>query len=500
MTISSPPIAGPNASNGRKPAAGSGLRQALAIDERDACIAFARTGAGRMLLLLAAMAAVMPHFGAWTGALAAAAAMGAVVWPARRTAIVFGATWASAWLNTVLGEVDTIDQIRLVLAQESMGASIAPVLAMAALSVLFIASFALLRHVQRAPQSLPARRPLLTMLAVEALLCIVGGSGLLHGWPRVLIWSAVFIFTPYLWFLPFAIADLRSRAPAPLVLQMSVLRPFWSPAYLPFGKGAAFLRKHLSKTPQEVAVTQLKAIKLLVWADLLFGLLAALGWLFDERIAVPDVEAAIDAFLAGRPYPRAMAWAAIVLAAARYALQVAAWAHLFIGIARLAGYRLPRGSWRPLQARTLMDYFNRFHYYFKELLVDLFFMPTFFRMFRHHPRLRMFFATFMAAGVGNAIWHFTRTIDVVAANGLAGALTSYTSYLFYAALLAAGVGLSQVRANMGLRPATTPVARIASFIFVWSFVIGIHVFGDGSRIHTLTERLRFMAALLGLST
>jgi hypothetical protein len=495
MSASSPPLTG-----SARPAAGKGWRQALAIDQRDAWIAHAQTGAGRLLLLLAAMAAVIPHFGFWTGALAAAAAMGAVAWPARRTAILFAATWLSACLNTALGEVDTVANIRQVFVQENVDASLAPLLAMAFLGALFIASFAALHYVRRAPQSLLARRPLLVLLAFEALLCMVGSAGLLHGWPRVLIRAAVFVFTPYLWFLPFAIADLRSRTPSPLPLQMAVLRPYWSPAYLPFGKGAAFLRKHLSKTPQELAVTQLKAIKLLVWANLLFGLLALLGWLFDTRIAVPDVDDAIDAFLAGRPYPRLMGWAAIVLAAARYALQVAAWAHLFIGIARLAGYRLPRGSWRPLEARTLMDYFNRFHYYFKELLVDLFFMPTFFRVFKSHPRLRMFFATFMAAGVGNALWHFTRNIDVVASAGLAAALASYTSYLFYAALLAVGVGLSQVRANMGLRPATTPLARAASFLFVWTFVIGIHVFGDGSRIHTLTERLRFMAALLGASS
>jgi hypothetical protein len=497
MTVTSTPVAGPDAAGDRRSATGSGLRQALAIDERDGLVAYAQTGAGRLLMLLAAMAAVIPHVGLWTGALAVAAAMGMVVWPARRSAILFAATWLSAYLNTVLGEVDTLANIGAVLAQEGMAPPLAPVLAMAFLSALFIASFGLLRYVQQVPQSLPARRPLLLMLAFEALLCAAGGSGLLHGWPRVLVWSAVFVFTPYLWFLPFAIADLRSRTPSPLPLQVSLLRPYWSPAYLPFGKGAAFLRRHLSNTAQELAVTQLKAIKLLVWSNLLFALLALLGWLFDERMAVPDVDAAIDAFLAGHAYPRAMAWAAIVLAAARYALRVAAWAHLFIGIARLAGYRLPRGSWRPLQARTLMDYFNRFHYYFKEMLVDLFFMPTFFRMFRNHPRLRMFFATFMAAGVGNAIWHFTRAIDVVASAGLASALASFASYLFYATLLAAGVGLSQVRASMGMRPATSLPARAASFLFVWSFVIGIHVFGDGSRLHTLTERLRFMAALVG---
>ena len=61
--------------------------------------------------------------------------------------------------------------------------------------------------------------------------------------------------------------------PSPLPLQMSLLRPYWSPAYLPFGKGAAFLRKHLSTTPHALAVTQLKAIKLLVWANLLFAIM-----------------------------------------------------------------------------------------------------------------------------------------------------------------------------------------------------------------------------------
>ena len=499
MSVSSPPAAGPDAVRGGRPASGGGLRAALAIDERDVLIAWAQTGAGRLLLLLAAMAAVMPHFGPWTGALAAAAAMGAVVWPARRTGILFAATWSSACLNTALGEVDTLAHIRAVLAQEGMDAALGPTLALAFLAVLFAVSLLLLRHAQQAPQSLFARRPLLVLLAAEALLCVLGGAGLLQGWPRVLVWSAVFIFTPYLWFLPFAVADLRSRTPSPLPLQMSLLRPYWSPAYLPFGKGAAFLRKHLSTTPHALAVTQLKAIKLLVWANLLFALIALLDWLFDKQMPVPGVDDAIAAFLAGQPYARGLSWVAIVLAAARYALQVAAWAHLFIGIARLAGYRLPRGSWRPLEARTLMDYFNRFHYYFKELLVDLFFMPTFFRVFRNHPRLRMFFATFMAAGVGNALWHFTRNIDVVASDGLGSALASYTSYLFYATLLAVGVGLSQVRANMGLRPAVTPLARAASFLFVWSFVIGIHVFGDGSRTHTLTERLHFMATLFGAS-
>lgn len=146
-----------------------------------------------------------------------------------------------------------------------------------------------------------------------------------------------------------------------------------------------------------------------------------------------------------------------------------------------------------------MDYFNRFHYYFKELLVDFFFIPTFFKMFRKHPRLRMFFATFMAAGVGNAIWHFTREINLVATLGPAAALETYTSYAFYCIVLATGVGLSQVRASIGIRPSPTLIGRLYSFFFVWSFVVCMHVFSDESRNHTLGERLSFLASLFGVT-
>jgi hypothetical protein len=476
------------------------MRRFCAIDGREPWIALAQTPAGQLLIFIVAVLAVAPHFDTVPALLAVAGAMAAVQWPERRMPILLAATWTSIVLGTALGEVDTVDNIRAVLQQEHLPQSHALALALGFLGLFFMIGLALLRQVGQQPQSAFAKRPFLSLLAIETLLCGIGSFGLLHGWPRALVWSAVFVYTPYLWFLPFAVADLRSRTPAPIGMQMAALRPFWSPAYLPFGKGTSFLRKHLSKTPRELAVTQLKGVKLLLWANLLFLLRSLLLAVFSDGLGVPDPHDAIDALLAGHPYPVAMGWAALALSTAGYALQVAVWAHLFIGIARLAGYRLPRGSWRPLEARTLMDYFNRFHYYFKELLVDLFFMPTFFRMFRDHPRLRMFVATFMAAGVGNALWHFSRNILAVATEGVAGAFASYTSYLCYATVLAVGVALSQVRASRGIAPSMRLPARLWSFAFIWSFVICIHVFGDGTRVHTLHQRWKFMVSLFGTST
>lgn len=475
------------------------LRSSLAIDEHDWFIAFAQTVRGRLLMLVVAIMALAPQFGYRAAVLAVTAAMAAVVWPQKRVLILFTATWAGTFLATGLGDFDTLDNIRVVITQEHLPGEVSIVLAIGLLCLFFIAAACILYRVQCAPHSLLARKPLVILLAVEAMLCGLGSFGLLNGWPRAVLWSAIFVFTPYLWFLPFAIVDLRSRAPSSILMQMALLRPFWSPTYLPFGKGAAFLRKHLSVTPEDLAVTQIKAIKLLIWANILFAVRSALRWALEDRMHFSNIGEAMDAFLANRPYPLSTGWAALVVSTARYCLQIAAWAHLFVGIARLAGYRLPRGSWRPLESLTLMDYFNRFHYYFKELLVDLFFVPTFFKVFRKHPRLRMFFATFMAAGIGNGIWHFVRDISLVATTGPAAALERFTSYAFYCAVLATGVGISQIRANLGARPSQTLIGRLYSFFFVWSFVTCMHIFSNGSLHYTLGERLSFLASLFGVS-
>ncbi len=480
------------------PASRFQLRTFLAIDERDAFIRMAQTATGKFLIFVAAVLAATTLLPWWESALVVSAAMAAAQLPKLRTPILFAATWVAAFLEMSLAQNHILTDIGIVLQQENVTSWSATVLATSSLLIVMFGSWLVLCATRRHPQSILARRPLVTLLLLEVILVGLSAPPVTHGLMRAMLWSLLVVLTPYVWFLPFAIMDQRSREPSPPGLQIALLRPFWSPAYLPFGKGAALLRKTLSKTPRDLSITQLKALKLLVWSNVLFGMQATIEWLGEYLLKTPSLQEAIDAFLNGHPHPIASRWLALILEVATYSLNIALWAALFIGIARLAGYRLPRGSWRPLQSRTLMDYFNRFHYYFKELLVDLFFMPTFFTLFKRHPRLRMFFATFMAAGVGNAIWHFFYEIRLVATLGLANALESFTSYAFYCVVLATGIGLSQVRANRGIRPPSTPLGRAYSFLFVWSFVVGLHVFGDESRNHTLSERCRFLASLFGV--
>lgn len=494
----SPPSAAPAAPrNQRDP-----LARWLAVETRPAWVRAVQSPIGQVVLAALSLHACWPYLGPW----AALVAVFASLWAARsllngaerHLRILFAATWASVLAGTALGDLDTADRVGSAFGLAGLNTAQAPLWATLAVGLWGITLGLMFTGVQRWPKSWPARHPVQALLALEAALCLAALLAGDAGAPAALtagLWTALFVLTPYLWSLPYAINDLRNRPADPLLPQLAVQRAYWSPAYLPFGKGLTFLRRHRAQDADNLAITQLKGAKLLLWAQVLDALRDGLAWGFDS---VPTVQEALDAYLTGQPVDIAQGWAALVLSTARFGLQVAVWAHLFIGIARLAGYRLPRGSWRPLESRTLMDYFNRFHYYFKEILVDFFFVPTFFRVFKSHPRLRMFFATFMAAGLGNALWHFLRDIDLVASMGPAQALQTYASYAFYCTVLATGIGLSQVRAQLGHKPPSGVLGRLWSFLVVWGFVVVLHVFSDGSRDHSLGERLRFLISLFGV--
>ncbi|WP_291989042.1 hypothetical protein [Candidatus Accumulibacter sp. ACC007] len=477
----------------------STLRSFLAIDERETLVQLAQTVRGRVLLFAVAVLAVSTYNSCWEAAFVVGAAMAFAYLEKQRQLILFAATYLMAFSALWLSETAIEESIAVVAAQERAAQFSPLLLAHLALITFMIFSWLTLMVVRSHKGFILARRPVVALLTVEFALCGLTSLDLVHGLPRLALWSFLSVYTPYIWFLAYAIVDQRARDRSPDAFQLGTFHPFWGgPSSIPFGKGAGFLRKNLSKTPADLAITQIKGVKLLLWSNVLLAMKVALTWICEQKLSIPSVELALGAYLDGQAFPVLIGWSALVWSTAKFCLRTAYWGHLFIGGARLAGFRLPRATWRPLEARTLIEYFNRFSYYFKELLVDFFFVPTFFRVFRKHPRLRMFFATFMAAGVGNVIFHFVREVDLVAAMGVSAAIESFTSYAFYCLVLATGIGISQVRANAGYRPSSTLAGRLWSFVTVWGFVVCLHVFSDESRRHTLLERWSFLASLFGV--
>ena len=89
--------------------------------------------------------------------------------------------------------------------------------------------------------------------------------------------------------------------------------------------------------------------------------------------------------------------------------RLALWGNTIVAGCRLAGFRLLRNSYRPLESRTVVDFWNRYYYYYKELIADFFFYPVYMRCFKKHPRVRMLFATWVAVGLGVPLFHFGAT-------------------------------------------------------------------------------------------
>jgi hypothetical protein len=343
------------------------------------------------------------------------------------------------------------------------------------------------------------RRPTLCLISGFIALVVVAQSPMAAGMPRVLVWSFLATLLPYFWFLAYAVADTGTSDRTPFWQHLGVFHPFWGSSLTPFGKGLAYLRKFEAKTSEDLAVTQLKGLKLASWTLLLAVCLNCFNKLVHGYLALPYFDNAFLEYLAGAAYPRYLCWASLVAYFIEDVLYMAVWGGAIIASARMAGFRLLRNTYRPLEATTLAEFWNRYYFYYKELLVDHFFYPVFLRCFRTNRKLRTFFATFMAACVGNLLFHFIRDINFVAELGWWKALSGEASHAFYTFLLAIGVGLSQMHAPNRERKNGWLFERVLPCLWVALFFCVLHVFDAPlDRTHSIWQRAGFLSYLMGI--
>ena len=166
---------------------------------------------------------------------------------------------------------------------------------------------------------------------------------------------------------------------------------------------------------------------------------------------------------------------------------------------RMAGFGVPRGMARPLSSRTMSEFWSRYLFYFKELLADFFFYPTFQRFFKNHPRLRLVFATFMAAFVGNILFDVISEAPSFAIYGFMDKLEDFYSYTIYAALLTAGLiwsqlGQKRTTAKDGwLRHDVVPRVQVIVFFAL------LQIFDNTEGLVPVWDRVSFLASLFGVT-
>jgi hypothetical protein len=416
------------------------------IDANPRLVSFGQTALGKAALI-AAFAAGLFVYGAdsWIEIAAAIALM--ACFPARRRLLasmvaLYWLFFHSTWLNWAF--------LRALAKAEGQRTDwLLAVLVFSSLAAVFGALAAFFHYVRARRVSFAARRPVLCLVAGYAAMLAAAGLLPLGGVTRLLMWCAIAVTAPYLWYFAYALKDASAKTPDGAILQFGTLQPFWGGTNVPYAKGAANLRKIEARDPQDLSIVQLKAIKLLVWGLILRVALRLLqvfvygGALHAPSLGVPRLEAALRL----ATVPVHLAWASVIAHFAEAILELTVNGSLVIACCRMAGFYALRNTYRPLEARTLAEFWNRYYYYFKELLVTFFFFPVFTRYFKQHGRFRMLAATMAAATAGNMVYHFLRDYRYVAGMGLWRALAGFQVYGFYATVLGLGIGISQLRGH-----------------------------------------------------
>jgi hypothetical protein len=284
--------------------------------------------------------------------------------------------------------------------------------------------------------------------------------------------------------------------------------PAWGGTSTPYGKGLDYLSSTEARDEESLARSQLAGLKLLflalLWAaghrvinGLVFGtpniVQRTLG---GFTLGLPT----IDEILAGPPglHPPWVGWIAIYGDLFVQVLKLAATGHVIVGYLRLFGFNVFRNTYKPLLAETVVEFWNRFYYYFKELLVHFFFIPTFVRYFKRSPNLRLLAAVFAAAFVGNLYYHVLLQEPLLRQDwpALKAMLFPRAMYCF---LLAAGIYLSMLRDQRGRRsgPGRPWVRRIVAILGVWTFFAVIRLCLHGES--TMTERLDHLLSFVAVS-
>jgi hypothetical protein len=275
-----------------------------------------------------------------------------------------------------------------------------------------------------------------------------------------------------------------------------------------------FLSRHEANDAASIARSQLAGIKLL---------LLAIVWIHARELLDITFFGEPAKRLAGWPtawmggwtldWPRLtelmrpgatrvwyQSWATGYLELIRATLALAAMGHVIVGCLRLLGFNVYRNTYKPLLSESVLEFWNRYYYYFKELLVDFFFYPTYLRLRGLSPAARMFAAVFAAAFVGNMYHHILIKPEHLIHFDLAQLWGTWSPRLVYCFLLALGIWVSMLR-QQKLRAAgetTGYVVRLRRIAGVWTFFSIIQIWNVKHAGVGILDCTAFFLSLFGL--
>jgi hypothetical protein len=414
-----------------------------------------------------------------------------------------------------------------------------------ALGALFVAGTRPLKDFRKTAEFMGSRPDLLSKLLLLAavfgfvVLCYIAARkfaslpALARRHPQILLHSVLWILLIVLWtappmnhtlrfvlsgcalFLPFLLwrlgymmmtAQRGKMAGTRFTDHLMYIFPIWRGSDTPYGKGLDYLSANEARDERALAQSQLAGIKLLILGAIWSAAEGMMeGLIFGDANGYRRAFGGFSLFwkplpeLVGQPqaHTLGMRWLSLYLELFKRVLNWAAYGHIVIGCLRLFGFNVFRNTYKPLLAQSIVEFWNRYYYYFKELLVNFFFYPTFTRYFKKQPRMRIFAAVFMAAFVGNTYYHLIGMNVPIVTGDWARIWAAMQSRMFYCLLLAFGIYFSMLREGSRIRSAggRGPGRRALAILGVWTFFAIINIWSHGSV--PFVQRTRFFFGLFG---
>jgi hypothetical protein len=424
----------------------------------------------------------------------------------RRAVLVFGAT-----IGGVVGLFNRHAEWR---DYAKLDTWLAPSLALPLLFVLVYLLYLAAKHFQRLPAAVRRRPQIAFHLLFWLLLAWIWLAPLGPGiWQTVI--ALIALSLPFiLWRIGYTLMSGQRGKAAKTTFKdhLFYFWPIWGGTNTPIGKGADYLAQHEARSADAYARSVLAGVKLLLLSrlwDLTRMVMAALVFanpkspfmplLGEYSLNIPRVQSILGGSVAATPFTT---WASLYFELVWETLEVAENGHVWVGLLRLFGFHVFRNTYKPLRAESITEFWSRYHYYFKELLVDFFFLPTYVRYFKRWPRLRMLAAVFAAAFAGNMYHHVLKAKNSLVAGEFADLWIMLNPRLVYCFLLAVGIYCAMLReqktrgTKTQVRSAAAPLSRVLKIAGVWTFYCIIHIWNlKGSS--SITERNALFLSLFG---
>ncbi|MFH1263424.1 MAG: hypothetical protein V1495_08310 [Pseudomonadota bacterium] len=357
-----------------------------------------------------------------------------------------------------------------------------------------------------------------TTLLLFTLWLFVSVSLLPAGSPAwIVLWTFLLIWGHYFWYVAYSLDNALRSESTPFLTQLGYFHPFWGQlggiSVVPTPKGATNLTRIECRTEEELAIARLKGIKLVLWGavvwlglllldHLITGAKTRLDFFYpwSATFHLPALPSAITRLQRGENLSPWLCWGVLLWFFFKKLLLLTWGGAIIVAVCRMAGFNALRVTYRAFESRTFVEFWNRYNFYFKELLVDLFFYPVFVRYFKGRPKLRLFMATLAAATFGNCLFHLLFDLHNVMKFGLARSLVSFGSYLFFATLLGITIGVSQLRAERHRELLSSGWFRrnVLCRINVLGVSALLEIFGTWDPNFALTDYFRFFFALFGV--